>query len=103
MVEKKELDSKSICDIIKTCSKCNVTNFKYGDLEFSFYIDEYNKIAEKEFSSIDPLEALETEVQVTESMKKDKELEDLEELMMLDPIAYEEKMLEGELSEEDME
>ena len=36
-MEKFVLDSKGICHIIKTCSKANVREFKFGDLTINFH------------------------------------------------------------------
>lgn len=98
-MNKKDLDSKEICAIIKTCRDCNVREFALGDMWFKMSATH----EEQEFlqaSRGNPIEALQTESEVKQDIVKKSEILDLEELMFTDPELYEKTIIEGDIKDE---
>lgn len=96
------LTSKDICNIIKQCSYSGVTHFNFGDLQISFKqsqlkaeensITPGTEILGDELSQAEETATIQNEVQTRE--------EQLEEMLLTDPLQFEELIRNGELEDD---
>jgi hypothetical protein len=89
-----KLATSDIIDIIKACASSGVREFSVGDLRLSF-------VKPKQIIAPAPphtTQKFEDDLLESEAALKDKYLE---ELMIKDPVKYEELLLQGELVSDD--
>lgn len=112
-VNSKPLQPTAICRIIETCAKLGVSTLKWGDLEVKFTSPSLEYVGQEE-----PLDLSKNFTPLTEphesvshdgtnkSVLIDKALlEDIElsQLMLDDPMAFEQQMVDAELRRPDVQ
>ena len=101
METKQSLTGKDICDIIKSCKASNVAEFIFGDLNIIFYIPPG---ATQPLKKLPPsntnLNLVEQQIneEISSNMDEDitKRESDMEELILTDPVAFEELVVKEE-------
>ena len=94
-----ELKSEELVNIINACGKNGVNCIKIGDIDIEF--NGFVKVLETDYPEmVDGTEKIVmTDPNFKAQQDVEKELEDIEELLILDPAAYEERLLKGDLEE----
>lgn len=93
-----QLGAEEICAIIKACSQARVAKIQFGELSLEFAQAEIAPI----LSGVPALTAQDLAIQIQRSELQDelREQEDIEgELILTDPVRYEELALKGKLSD----
>lgn len=92
-----ELKSKELVDVIDACGKNGVSQIKLGDIEITF--NGFVKVLESDYPEF--AAKVGNTVVADPNFQYQQDLEsgyqDDEELLILDPAAYEDKLLKGEL------
>jgi hypothetical protein len=93
------LDAKGLCDILRVCAKSNVLSFEYGNLKVRFDSDLPTENTTYPIRNVG--QAHPTNPPGQEDSQQEQELEneqdELDQMLIEDPLAYELKVLSGEL------
>lgn len=107
-----KLNVKNVCEIIKACGSAGVSKLKFGDLELEFHIRE----EKQEITQTIPMYSVSHTYQDDNSQgpesdsvspellqKQEAELkqQEVSEMLITDPAAYEELLFSGALTNED--
>lgn len=91
------LDAKGLCDILKVCARSNVLSFEYGDLKVRFdYAEQDVTSVPVSVGQARPADPPGQEDSTLQS-RFETEQEELDQMLIEDPLGYEERVLSGEL------
>lgn len=94
-----ELKSKELIDIINACGKNGVNHIKIGEIDIEF--NGFVKVLESDYPSmVEPVDKIvNVDPNFEAQTEAEQEIEDTENLMILDPARWEEKLMKDELEE----
>jgi hypothetical protein len=107
-MQKKALDTDGICSIIEACSRAGVAELKFGSLHVSFLpkLEQAQRVVWESASAPSSSDAAHSDaIQKTNDEERlmfdEKALREqqLDEMMITDPLAYEELIASGELED----
>lgn len=90
------LTGKELCEIISACKEAGVSQFSFGELQMLF--GEEVRLPIQVISANDEVEESVEEGPIdTGSFKEEEDPEDIEQMLLIDPLGAEEAMARGEL------
>jgi len=94
-----EMKSEDLVKILDACGKNGVNSIKIGEIEIEF--NGFVKVLESDYpntvDSVDKIAVTDPNFAAQEEVEQ--EIEDTEELMILDPARWEEKLMKNELED----
>lgn len=96
-----KLTSKQICDILKACDKAKVREFAVGELKVSFFGkgDTGRTFVESKNHVVDLADIVHDEQVGEEISQEDREEMRSAQLMIDDPLGFEQEMVDGYLEQ----
>jgi len=94
-----EMKPADLIKVLDACGKNGVNHIKIGDIEVNF--NGFVKVLESDYPEVvsGSEKIAVTDPNFEAQQEIERELEETEELLILDPVAYEEKLLKGQLEE----
>tara|TARA_R110002012_G_scaffold206311_2_gene376029 strand:+ start:1191 stop:1499 length:309 start_codon:yes stop_codon:yes gene_type:complete len=96
-----ELKSDDLINIINACGKNGVNCIKIGEINIEF--NGFVKVLESDYPDIvEPVDKIAvTDPNFIAQQEAEQEIEDTENLMIMDPVRWEEKLMKDELEDSD--
>lgn len=96
-----EMKSEDLVTIINACGKNGVNSIKIGEIEIEF--NGFVKVLESDYPNmVEPVDKIAvTDPNFAAQEEAEQEIEETENLMIMDPARWEEKLMKDELEDSD--